>query len=188
MLYQFHTHPPTHYHHHHHALKRASYRQKRSRAPNRPWYRHRLVPKSHSLQKRSRAPNRPWYRHRLAPKSHALQKCSRAPNRPWCRHSLAPKSRALQKRSALGLQRGPRTDNQHRQCHQARTELALAPRIHALQKRSRAHDPQTASCRQPISPFRAFIFVLYIKCGSYLLVVLVYLFIRNVVCECNIAF
>ena len=165
MLYQFHTHPPTHYHHHHHALKRASYRQKRSRAPNRP-----------------------WYRHRLAPKSHALQKCSRAPNRPWCRHSLAPKSRALQKRSALGLQRGPRTDNQHRQCHQARTELALAPRIHALQKRSRAHDPQTASCRQPISPFRAFIFVLYIKCGSYLLVVLVYLFIRNVVCECNIAF
>ena len=31
-------------------------------------------------------------------------------------------------------------------------------------------------------------FVLYIKCGSYLLVVLMYLFIMNVVCECNFAF
>ena len=29
---------------------------------------------------------------------------------------------------------------------------------------------------------------LYIKCGSYLLVELIYLFIRNVVCECNFAF
>ena len=27
-----------------------------------------------------------------------------------------------------------------------------------------------------------------IKCGSYLLVELMYLFIRNVVCECNFAF
>ena len=31
-------------------------------------------------------------------------------------------------------------------------------------------------------------FPLYIKCGSYLLVELMYLFIRNVVCECNFAF
>ena len=31
-------------------------------------------------------------------------------------------------------------------------------------------------------------FFLYIKCGSYLLVELVYLFIRNVVRECNFAF
>ena len=30
-------------------------------------------------------------------------------------------------------------------------------------------------------------FVLYIKCGSYLLVILMYLFIMNVVCECNFA-
>ena len=29
---------------------------------------------------------------------------------------------------------------------------------------------------------------LYIKCRSYLLVELMYLFIRNVVCECNFAF
>ena len=29
---------------------------------------------------------------------------------------------------------------------------------------------------------------LYIKCGSYLLVERMYLFIRNVVCECNFAF
>ena len=34
----------------------------------------------------------------------------------------------------------------------------------------------------------AFIFVLCIKCGSNLLVVLMYLFIRNVLCECNFAF
>ena len=31
-------------------------------------------------------------------------------------------------------------------------------------------------------------FFLYIKCGSYLLAELMYLFIRNVVCECNFAF
>ena len=33
-----------------------------------------------------------------------------------------------------------------------------------------------------------FSFLLYIKCGSYLLVELVYLFIGNVVRECNFAF
>ena len=33
-----------------------------------------------------------------------------------------------------------------------------------------------------------FFLFLYIKCGSYLLVELMYLLIRNVVCECNFAF
>ena len=32
------------------------------------------------------------------------------------------------------------------------------------------------------------IYFSYIKCGSYLLVELMYLLIRNVVCECNFAF
>ena len=34
----------------------------------------------------------------------------------------------------------------------------------------------------------AFIFVVCMKCGSYWLVVLMYLFIRNVSCECNFTF
>ena len=34
----------------------------------------------------------------------------------------------------------------------------------------------------------AFIYFLYIKCGSYLLVERMYLFIGNVVGECNFAF
>ena len=33
-----------------------------------------------------------------------------------------------------------------------------------------------------------YLFYIYIKCGSYLLVELMYLFIRNVVCECYFAF